>query len=363
VTIGAIVSEVGLRLVANLLEVAPSLVLAYAVTGLASEFIPAASLAWLGKGSSFVRALNGMAIAAPMPLCSCSAVPLFQRLSAVPRGGTAAFAFLLAGPELGLDSVLISFPLLGAPMTVLRIAAAMVVAVLVALILGRAVGDAAPVPTGRRAIPIATPIAPPMRDRMRRAFHFGFEESLGHTLPWVFAGLLVSALVAPTPAAATVASWPTPLQVLALAALGMPTYICASAATPLVATLLAGGVSPGAGIAFLIAGPATNLTTFALVARRYGRPAARLFTASVLLTTVGVAWAADSAARWRGVEAPLASSAAAESASVWELVAVVLLGIALSRLIIRRGWRHLVAELRAPFAMKPHADERYRPET
>jgi len=356
VTIGAIVSEFGLRLIANLLEVAPSLVLAYAITGLASEFVPAASLAWLGKGSSFVRALKGMAIAAPMPLCSCSAVPLFQRLSAVPGGGVAAFAFLLAGPELGLDSVLISIPLLGAPMTALRTAAAVLVAVVVALILGRAVGDAAPVPTGRRAMPVTTPIAPPVRERMRRAFHFGFEESLGHTLLWILAGLLVAALVAPTPAAATVASWPTPLQILALAALGMPTYVCASAATPLVATLLASGVSPGAGIAFLIAGPATNLTTFALVARCYGRPAARLFTASVLLTVVGVAWAADSAARRLDVEAPLASSAVVESASVWQLVAVALLGIALSRLIIRRGWRHFVAELRAPFATVPHAD-------
>ena len=52
------------------------------------------------------------------------------------------------------------------------------------------------------------------------------------------------------------------LFLLSLPALfGMPAYVCASGATPLVAVLIYKGASPGAVLAFLLTGPATNITT------------------------------------------------------------------------------------------------------
>ena len=56
---------------------------------------------------------------------------------------------------------------------------------------------------------------------------------------------------------------PTGADVFVMALVGMPLYVCASGATPLAAALIAAGVSPGAGIAFLLSGPATNITTSA----------------------------------------------------------------------------------------------------
>ena len=50
----------------------------------------------------------------------------------------AAMAFFVATPELGLDAVLLSVPLLGSSLTVARVAAAFVVALLVALLVGSA---------------------------------------------------------------------------------------------------------------------------------------------------------------------------------------------------------------------------------
>ena len=48
-------------------------------------------------------------------------------------------------------------------------------------------------------------------------------------------------------------------------------YICAAAATPVAATLIAKGLDPGAALVLLLVGPATNATTIAIIARLLGR--------------------------------------------------------------------------------------------
>ena len=51
---------------------------------------------------------------------------------------------------------------------------------------------------------------------------------------------------------------------------GIPMYICASASTPLAASLMLAGVSPGTVLVFLLAGPATNLGTIGIIRREFG---------------------------------------------------------------------------------------------
>ena len=73
-----------------------------------------------------------------------------------------------------------------------------------------------------------------------------------------------------------------------LAVLGMPMYVCASSATPLVAVLIHKGVSPGAAIAFLLTGPATNATTYGVLAKLHGRKVAIGYGVTIALLTVGL---------------------------------------------------------------------------
>jgi len=68
----------------------------------------------------------------------------------------------------------------------------------------------------------------------------------------------------------------------------LPVYVCASGATPLVAVLLAANVSAGAGVAFLLAGPATNITTFGVLSGLHGRRAALHFGALIVAVCVGL---------------------------------------------------------------------------
>jgi hypothetical protein len=119
------------------LESAPALLVAYLMAGLVHAFVAPGKLAWLNRGSSVRQGLSGMALGLPLPICSCGVVPLYEGLVQQGVSTAAAVAFLIATPELGIDAVLMSVPLLGAPFTVVRVAAADMVARVVALVMAR----------------------------------------------------------------------------------------------------------------------------------------------------------------------------------------------------------------------------------
>ena len=120
-----------------LLESAPALLLGYALAGLVPFLLTASRAAALGRGSRLSQSLKGVAFGLPLPVCSCGVLPLYESL--IRRGAppVAAMAFFVATPELGLDAVLLSVPLLGTSLTVARVVAAFLVAVIVAHLVGR----------------------------------------------------------------------------------------------------------------------------------------------------------------------------------------------------------------------------------
>ncbi len=106
--------------------------------------------------------------------------------------------------------------------------------------------------------------------------------------PWILFGILLAALVAPWIESSAFTELPGALQVGLFAVLGIPTYVCASGATPLVAVLLAGGLSPGAALAFLLTGPATNTTTFGLLAQLHSRRIAMIFALTIIAMAIAL---------------------------------------------------------------------------
>ena len=126
----------GQRLVELFLESAPALLLGYVLAGAFVAWLPVASLGWMSRGGGFGQALRGTLFGLPIPICSCGVVPLYQTLvgRGVPTG--AALAFLVATPELGIEALIVSIPLLGMELTLARLIAAFVVALAVGWGLG-----------------------------------------------------------------------------------------------------------------------------------------------------------------------------------------------------------------------------------
>lgn len=276
--------QIGARFVELLLETAPPLLLGVAGAALIEAFLPGRAFRWLSRGGQAQRALRGVALGAPMPVCSCGVLPIYRSL--VQRGvaPTAALALLIAAPEIGLDSILLSWPLLGSHATVARVVAALLLALGVGWIVGRLAGEPAPV----RDAPRDEADRRGWRDVRR-----GLLETWGHLSPWILVGLLATVLVEPWLSTDWAAATPAWLQVLGLSLAGMPTYICATAATPFAALLLAKGFAPGAVIAFLLTGPATNVTTFGALRGLHGTRVALSFVGTSLGLAVALGMAID----------------------------------------------------------------------
>ncbi|MBL9099882.1 MAG: permease [Myxococcales bacterium] len=282
------------QVLAALLELtrdsAPALLLAFVLAGLVATFLPEAPLRWLRRGTPLAQAARGVAFGLPLPLCSCGVVPVYRGLLQRGVPAAAAMAFLVATPELGIDAVLLSLPLLGGPMTAARVLGA----VAVALVVGRVVGGLAdrlrPAPDLSEKPADPRPLATRLRDGVLRV---GLVEMVDATAPWIVFGLLLAATIQPWLDPATFTAIPPALQVVLFAVLGVPTYVCASGATPLVAVLLAKGLSPGAALAFLLTGPATNATTYGLLHGLHGRRVALAFTGLMIALAVGLGVALD----------------------------------------------------------------------
>ncbi len=123
------------------------------------------------------------------------------------------------------------------------------------------------------------------------------------------------------------------LSLFIMLIIGIPIYICASASTPVVAALILKGLSPGAALVFLLAGPATNAATITVVTRYFGHKATAVYVLTISACSLVLGWLTN--LLYQGLDLDILSwveSGTAESASSWASVAA----IALLLLICRR---------------------------
>ncbi len=86
---------------------------------------------------------------------------------------------------------------------------------------------------------------------------------------------------------------------------GIPLYICASASTPVAAALVLKGLSPGAALVFLLAGPATNAATMTVVARYFGKQATMVYLASIAFCSLVLGWLTNRIYAWLDLDITL----------------------------------------------------------
>jgi uncharacterized membrane protein YraQ (UPF0718 family) len=265
------------------LETAPMLLLGLAIAALLQTQGDRIPMRWLRGGSAPAQALRGAALGMPLPVCACGILPVAHTMRM--RGGAPAVvvAFLLATPELGVETFALTVRFLGWEFALLRLGGAMLVAMVAALLLARALGAARD--DGQPLQGAVVEHAPHTRSLSARALGH-FDDLLYHIGAWTLVGLLAAAYVQATLTDGALSSIAgSGLDVLVISALAIPSYVCASSATPLAAVLLAKGVSPGAVLAGLLLGPATNLATVAWLRKAFGGRATAFAIGGLLLAT------------------------------------------------------------------------------
>lgn len=260
------------------LETAPALLIGLLLAALLQTWGRRLPERWLRGGRPVGQAVRGALVGLPLPICACGILPMAQSLRQRGAAPALVVAFLLATPELGVETFALSVRFFGWPFALVRLGAALLVAVVAALLVAWALRA--------RARPVPSPPSPAPPTEPRLAFFLRqIDELLRHTLPWTAVGLLAAAYLQAVLPPDAFATWGPGADFLLVTLVAVPSYVCAASATPLAAVLLAKGLSPGAVLVGLLLGPATNLATAGWLRAAFGTRAMLVTLGGLVATT------------------------------------------------------------------------------
>lgn len=287
------------------LEAAPWLVLGLLIAGLIKAWVP---MTWMQRhlgGKGVVPIFKAALIGAPLPLCSCSVIPVTLELRRSGASRAASTSFLVSTPETGVDSISVSYALLGPFMAVIRplaaLASAVVAGLLTLLWAGEDEDKPAAAPAGSSCCTktccgsAPKPVEKPgFWKKTLDGIRYGFTDVWDDMVLWLLMGIVFAAAVDAFVPADFLQQWGSgPLAMLVMMLVGVPMYICATASTPIAAGLLLAGVSPGTVLVFLLAGPATNMATLGLVRQELGSRALLAYLLGIGVTAMGMGLLTD----------------------------------------------------------------------
>ncbi len=265
-------------------EMAPYLLFGFLMAGVLSVLISRDYVrrhlgenGWLG---SFKAALIGV----PMPICSCGVIPLAASLRkhGASRGATASF--LASTPQTGVDSLMITYALLGGVFAVFRAGIAFVSGILC----GTAVSLASPKETEEPVECEEECCAPGQQHLLKRMLTYGFLTLPRSISRAVVLGILLSGILSgliPENFFADLGD--SPITMFIMLVIGIPLYVCSSASVPIALAFIKAGISPGAALIFLITGPATNAATLTTLWDIIGKKQLLVFLATLALCALG----------------------------------------------------------------------------
>lgn len=271
------------------------------ISGILSVFISPRSISrHLGEGR-FLPVLKAAIMGIPLPLCSCGVLPAAVTLKKQGANNGATAAFLISTPESGVDSIAITYALLDPIMTIARPVSAFLTAMAAGILENIK-------PSKTRALKAELDLSCPVDDccdgincppeihakhhgpfrKLTAGLNFAFTDIWGDIAGWFFIGLLLAGVITaliPDDLLMTYLGGGITSMLLMLL-LGIPLYICATASTPVAAALIMKGVSPGAALVFLLAGPATNITSLTVLTGILGRRTTVIYLGSIAFFTV-----------------------------------------------------------------------------
>lgn len=271
--------------VSLLLEMAPYLLLGFLVAGLLHAFVPPSFFSRHLSGSGFRPVVNSALMGVPLPLCSCGVIPTAMglRKSGASRGATVSF--LISTPQTGVDSILATAATMGLPMALMR----PVIAFVTAIFGGSLVSRFCPEPAQAKTVAaVADERRHGFAARIADALHYGFVDMMQDVGKWLTIGLVLAGIIAvavPDGFLTGLRDYPL-LNMLLILVVAVPMYVCATGSIPVAMALMLKGLSPGAALVFLMAGPATNAAAMIVIGKALDRRAMVLYTLSIVLGAI-----------------------------------------------------------------------------
>ena len=288
-------------------EMAPFLLLGFLLAGILHVWVPNHLYVPKISKPNFKSVLWSALFGVPLPICSCGVIPTSIALRREGASKGASVSFLISTPATGVDSILATYSLLGGPFAVLRPIAAFVTAMLGGVFTNlvtknepetgvAVVGESlehehhghghCDCEEGRCSCGHEAPDhheKAPFAQKVKGTFEYGFVNMIGDVSKWLVIGLLLGALIAafvPDDFFLFLHEYPL-LCMLVVLVLAMPMYTCATGSIPLALALVAKGITPGAALVLLMAGPATSIASMLVVGKAFGRRTLFAYLASI----------------------------------------------------------------------------------
>lgn len=226
----------------------------------------------------------------PLPLCSCSVIPVAQTLRKSGASKGATTSFLISTPEIGIDSFLLTQGLLGYPIAIIRLLAAFFSAIISGTLVEKFANDTSGESNDIKSCCIKqNPLLPVVDETKKTSFlKFTFLELPKDLYKPLFWGFILSAILATILPEELIPQYFSSIfhQILLALVISLPLYICASSSTPIAATLVSKGLSPSAAIIFLLLGPATNVSTILATKKMLGAKGLIFYILGITITAL-----------------------------------------------------------------------------
>jgi len=286
-------------------EMSPYLLLGFLFAGILKVAIPQKFIdKYMGQQNSS-SVLNASLLGIPMPLCSCGVIPTGISFYKSGASKGSSVSFLISTPQTGVDSILVTYSLLGLPFAIIRPIIALVTGYMGGMLANRydkkdnglkqysssedvccdtqskskesdqdcGCGDSCETKTNTKHSKIYT------------MFKYAFVDFLQDISKWLVIGLLLAALISVALPDDFFSNYVGNdlIGMLVILIASVPLYICATSSVPVAAVLLMKGVSPGAALVFLMAGPATNAATITVLNKVLGKRTTFAYLISIIL--------------------------------------------------------------------------------
>ncbi len=279
-----------------LLESAPLFLLGLLLAGLLSVFLNAKTVTRLVGGSRFISTFKAALIGVPLPLCSCSVLPVAKQLHDAGMKRGPLTAFLISTPESGVDSIFLTWSLTDPLLTVARPVSAFLSAMAAGFI--QTNDEAAFIETKEEADDCCSSCCTTdeatkektIFERLIGGVRYAFTDLIADLAPFLLFGFVLAGLLDAlfgSYLSNLAPFWKSgPAGYIGAIISGLPLYICATSSTPLAAVLMINGFSPGAVLVFLLVGPATNVASLVVLKKLLGLGGTVRYLVAIIVTAV-----------------------------------------------------------------------------
>ncbi len=317
------------------IESAPWLLLGYFLAGVIKQVLPSSLVEKQLSSSGFVSIVKAAFIGAPLPLCSCGVIPtaLAIRKAGASKGATSAF--LVATPETGVDSISFSYAVLGPVFAIARPISALISAIIAGVMVSlfdkedsiQPAPKAASSCCGSKKPEAITELS--LKDKLVASVKYGYGNMISDTAKWLTIGLVAATVITAYVPQSFFLQWGDGLlAMIIMVFVGLPMYICATASTPVAASLLFAGISPGAALVFMLTGPATNIATMGVIREQLGNRSLAAYLTAVIGSAISCGLLLNVLYSQLGWTLQVSMMEHGETYPLWrQLAAIILVGL------------------------------------